>query len=269
MRILSYRAAALIAALLILPGAARAQWIADGSTQTSQIGSSKNNDASTVNYAVFQQTTTGSSGTLATYLNSAAGAGLKTALGSSVTALENSKYIYFYQAANPVKTTIKEFYVANPGATTIAASANGYVFQQNGSAVTTGALASNPTGGSITGGPSTDLTFTANTGAKGTNPDGTNTFGDTGNPNTEFSLNDSVGIAKGQYSGLMVLGSNNKPMSGEVETGDGGQATAFGVPVPGPEPGTFALLALGLPILGLRYGRRLQNRLKGVAPLAA
>jgi hypothetical protein len=269
MKFFSYKTAALVAALVLAPGTTQAQWIADGFATTSPIMGSAVNDSTTVNYAVFKQTTTGSSGTLATYLNSSAGAGLKSALISSVGSsglakLESDKYVYFYQLANPAHL-IKEFYVGNPGATNVVATANGYVFQQNGSAVTSGKLGSNPGGGSITGGSSTNLTFAANGGATKTSPDGNDVFGDTGNPNTEFTLNGTSGMPAGGYSGIMVLGSNNGPQKGEVETGDGGQATAFGVPVPGPEPGTFALLGFAFPIFGVRYIRRLKNRVKSSA----
>lgn len=265
MRISSYRAAALLAALLILPGAAKAQWLVDGSATTTLTTPSTPNVSATVSYAVFNNTT----GAFAAYLNSAAGAGLKTALGSSATALEADKYIYFYQVTNP-KAAVKEFSVGNPGATNVAASANGYVFKQNGNALTTGGLASTGPGGSAAGSSPTNLTFATNPNSKGANtfPNGQDTFPD-GTPSTAFGT--SVGGTSGKtYTSLMVLGSNNDYMPGQVETsGGGGTAVAFDVPVPGPEPSTFALLALGLPILGLRYGRRLQNRLKGVAPQVA
>jgi len=194
---------------------------------------------------------------------------LAIALGSSAAALEKQNFIYFYQVTNP-KGAVKEFSVGNPGATSVAASANGYVFQQNGNALTTGGLASNPPGGLATGNAPTNLTFATNPNLKGANtfPNGQDTFPD-GAPSTAFGTN--VGGTSGKtYTSLMVLGSNNDYISGQVETsGGGGTAVAFGVPVPGPEPSTFALLALGLPILGLGYARRLQNRLKGVAPQVA
>jgi hypothetical protein len=75
---------------------------------------------------------------------------------------------------------------------------------------------------------------------------------------TEIALQYHVaGMPTNTYSYLMIIASNHAPIYQRGTTSDGQHADGD-IPVPSPEPGTLALIGLGLPLLGWGYVRRLR-----------
>lgn len=72
-----------------------------------------------------------------------------------------------------------------------------------------------------------------------------------------FNFTVPPGVPTGSYSALLFVSANAAPTVGQGRLVDG-DTTAGDVPVPTPEPGTLALLGLGLPVLGWGYRRRLR-----------
>jgi len=271
MRALMMGVAAVALSCLSLPTSANAAWIS-GSTGTGATspGTTTPNDSTTVFYAVYNNT----DGSFTTYLTTTtAGKAFATALaisGINLTTLENDKYVYFYELANPKGSDVTEFQVANPGAMNTVGRANGYVFSQNGKNVNGQSGSGNATTLSPSSGTpssansSSNLTFTTASGATAITSEKVGTFRTSstsiaGDPAERFTINSGNGFST--YTSLIVVGSNYGPANGEVQTTDDGYAQSNSVPVPTPEPGTIALLGLTLPIFGWGYIRRLrQNR---------
>jgi hypothetical protein len=97
-------------------------------------------------------------------------------------------------------------------------------------------------------------TITGNTGIQSTVKPVTSSISAGGNTSFTFLLGD------GQVSTLFFFTANGPPAGygqGEI-SGVTGAPSVADVPVPTPEPGTFALIGLGLPLLGWGYARRLR-----------
>ncbi len=245
MRSFVLRAAAVALVSCAIPGAASAGWIASGYTNT--VLGSTSSDTGTVTYAVYQQSSSGdffansglSSSELSTFAHS---------IGDST--LNSDKYIFIYEVTNS-GGKVSDFFLSNPSSITDVATTNSStnsVFSTTGSSSGSGTLA-NPTFTSPTSNPSSEY--------YGVTAATSNDFEPvTSTPAMQFAFDGSID-SSGGFSGLIIVGSNSINMTGLIQTGDGGYADGY-VPVPGPEPSTFALLGLGLPLLGWGYARRLR-----------
>jgi hypothetical protein len=260
MRSFVLRVAIAVLASLAIPCGVDAQWMDVGSVTTAPLNSG---DSAIINYAVFSQgSNTGTSGAFATYIggNSSALAAAISASGASLTTLESDKYIYFYQVVSTSNTLVddlNQLRIAEPKNFNTQGFANGYNFSDTSGNIngnTNSALASTP---SIVADSGANLVFNAN-------PNGNFQPSNSGKSLTfTFLALDYPG-----YTALMLGGSNYTPnIYGQGQTGDGGYANGD-VPVPGPEPSTFALLALAFPVFGFGYVRRLRNRLHTVVKVA-
>jgi hypothetical protein len=251
MRSFVLRVAAVALALFAIPRAADAGWTLAGQTTTVQAANSPTNDTGVISYGVYNNSnadffTAGVSG-----LSSA---NLTAALIGSNSSLANDKYIYVYEMTNVNSATalVNLFIQDNNNAILDASTIVGEKFSStfttlNASAFTTGADSywTNAT-------PQPERTYPPLT------------------PAYEFTLAQTGGYAAlgtGQSSSIVIIGSNAPPVTGQGETGDGGWADGA-IPVPSPEPGTFALIGLGLPLLGWGYVRRLRAN-KAVLAAAA
>jgi hypothetical protein len=271
MKWFALRAAAVaLATFLLAPGSARASgWVPGDSGNVVLTGTPTSNGI--VNYAVYNYT--GASTTLSAEL---ATLGLTsnlvfnnptTVAAMDPTTTSSTTYLYFYQVVNnqPVATgsgLTQLFLGANPAQMVSAGVVKDATFSQGGNPV----------------GPSTNQTLNGNpdatpfvTGA----PAGTVgawTYQGPESPGGVFfggAPGPGAVLAPGQYGYLMVVASNVAPVFGSVALHDGVAPDAVGLaPVPTPEPGTFALIGLGLPLLGWGYARRLRAR-KALGAIAA
>jgi hypothetical protein len=178
--------------------------------------------------------------------------------GTSLTSLQQSAYIYVYQVTSANGTSPTVFALPNTPAITSLAYATTSTF--NGSPTASTSVSSS--------------NFEANTASNAASSYGWagNSFAYNGAPDIEFTWNDQSSLSNltpGVVTNLLIVGSNIGPGAGIIETADGGWDVSFGAPVPGPEPGTFALLSLAFPVFGIGYVRRLRNRLRATVGTVA
>jgi hypothetical protein len=249
MRSFVLRAAAVALAICALPAAASAGWIAAGSVSSS---GGENTDAATVTYAVFQNTSssTSSSGNFFGATGITVSQPSNSDYTSTASDLSQYAYIFVYQVSQATQHVVDSLYVS--GLNTAAAIATGDTF-----ASVTSASGSTPASATF----NTNQTTVIMTGIDynylqpGTSANATQfTFGDVGDGTQK---NPGTNVAYLTTTGLMIVGSNSYNPTGVAETADGGYDIAI-LPVPGPEPSTFALLGVGLPLLGWGYARRLR-----------
>jgi len=300
MRRFVLRVAAVALALVALPAAADAGWMAPytGNTQMAlpvTLTNQGDRADGVVNFAVYDNTD-GS-------FNSFFSTGFKNALGDSLTnnttegtfgslsGVANSNYIYVYQVvnSNPVQllgsdSALDSLFLRAQGSLTAGGWANGFIFNDGTADV-------GPTGNQRLGheGPDFDLlvdgipsetaadvgsTINVNTltVVSHSSPNARNiagldldtTFPGSVTPAIQF---DYDAAQTGKYTYLMILASNQAPIYRRGTISDGSH-TDGDVPLPSPEPGTLALIGLGLPLLGWGYVRRLRAS-KAVAAAVA
>jgi hypothetical protein len=254
MRRFVLRAAAVALALLGTTSAANATWLVSGNAQL-------NNGAPTaqgvVNYAVYQNG--GSFASLGAELTSLGITGL-TNPGAANPTVDLSgaatTYLYFYQVVNNQSSssggTLELLFLSLVPQDVVAAGSatNNLTFNTaGGTAVGTGNLDSSGSGAINTTTPFVSGSPAGSWAGNVNNPPG---FAFAGAGTTS-------GIGGGQYTNIMVIASNVAPVMGTGTLVDGLAPNSSGlVPVPAPEPGTLALLGLGLPLLGWGYARRLR-----------
>jgi len=290
MKSLVVRVAAVALAISTLPGAAHADWVTGGSALTSAPAGSADG---LINYAVWHNDGT-NSGNLFTQMGIAS----VTALGgggsdiTNVSGYETAKYAYVYQVVNtsyPVgadEHKLDGFFVEigdkTAGGVKGVAIANGYVFTEGDPNNTHVGPTNNqrlgfnsqtsPLEGATVSGTATD------SGANSAITADWNSF-----PNdptvpkpdavkftfTNFLLTDG-------YTTLMIITSDLGPGAARGATQDGGEAYGLiatpggtGPLVDAPEPSTFGLIALAIPLVGFGYARRLRKNLSAQAATLA
>lgn len=305
MKSLVVRVAAVALAISTLPGAAHADWVAGagGSALVPSVpvpGGQSGTADGVVNFAVWKNSGTVGVDNLFTQLGITA----YNAAGTLGTSYQTAKYAYIYQVVNTSYPTgledqIEGFFVqvktANVSGVAVAgtgAAGSGYVLTETLGVTDTkvGPTSNQRLGGESTVAPNTvgnASGVVGDTGAfttahVGTNtikanfnnfPDGSGdeavrfTFG-TGDPNS--------GLLTNEYTTLLIITSNFDPGYAGGALQDGGNAMGFivtpggnGPLVDAPEPSTFGLIALAIPLVGFGYARRLRKNLSAqVATMA-
>jgi len=251
------RAAAVALALLAIPSAADANWVGAGFSGSNQLTLGTVPPATgpradgVINYAVYDNSAndfaavTGFSGTATTQF----GAG---GLGAG-------RYIYLYQVVNNDPIT-PEHELTGMHLMVDLASINSAGFLLD----TVFRDASGNVGpvGNIRLGlenPIPDVPLPApNPTGFGTIAAAIETQSVTANNGDSLRFNFMPGtIPTDSFSSVLFVTSGRDPTFGQGRLVDGDTTAGF-VPVPTPEPGTLALLGLGLPLLGWGYTRRLR-----------
>jgi len=293
------RAAMVALALGAVPGAVRASWVA-GTGGSVLVSSPANTADGVINYAVYKNDGAGvSGGNLFTQLGIAQANDIL--LGGSAANYQTRQYAYVYQVVNTQYNTALEapldaiFIQANMNnvsgiatASTGGATPQGYVFTEaGGNKIGASGGILDPTGGNnrLDGGAAENHTNSAPVVTTG-QPDGTAVDAGAwlGDPNMMATWNffpDNSGnvalrvdfglanrLSTNAYTTLIIVTSDFAPVTGGLALQDGGNANGLG-PVPTPEPGTLALLGLGLPLLGWGYVRRLRANKAVVAAVTA
>lgn len=283
MRSLVLRAAAVALALTALPNAADAGW-EPGYNGNSQLVAPSARADGVINFAVYKTEDADWTDDFGAGFDAA----VRTFMGSTNVAV--GSYIYFYQVVNTnpnnPESSLSNLYLASSGSLNAAGTVDGYLFTEgSGPGSTVGPVGNQrlgaengPNDSTVNGVPSNGTTppsgFVFNSGAVNIGnyddddeafPD--NTPGDESDdiPARKFSFSNTLAVD--MYSSVAFLISPNAPKYGMGSLQDGGY-TRGDVPVPSPEPGTFALLGLGLPLLGWGYARRLRAS-KAVAEAVA
>ena len=282
MRIPLLRPIALAAALLVAPSAAQADWLApfSGNGQFSLPATSADG---VVNYAVYENTTGGD-----TFDQIFGAATPVTNLAGTVgDSYRDDRFVYVFQAINtkgPVGTDpldldadLRAFFVRiDEALVNGVGTVTGYVFNDAEGATGPGGIPGNIALGTV--GPVPDPAIDGiapgsgqapNPGSSGVTNVGvtpsTVTGASRGNvafntdpPGTGLRFEFDGGLNTGEYTSLFFFTSNSSPAFRGGQLQDGGAALGD-VPSPTPEPGTMALLALGLPVIGVRYIRRFRR----------
>jgi hypothetical protein len=257
MRSLVLRAATVALALIAIPSAADASWTMAGQTNTTNdnpIGTNNQaNDVATVYAAVYNNTSTFSTSGM-------------TALYGSLSTLSADSYIYVYEvvSSNPINA----LYISPTGVNVVATLTGSVLTSSTGTAVTSSSQS--VTTSELNSASPFQTTSTGAGPASVTNIYASNyhDFGGSAYQIVFQPLNNALGGPQYTYTSLIIVGSNAAPGVGLLETGDGSGAYTFSDPVPSPEPSTFALIGLGLPLLGWGYVRRLRAN-KAVLAAAA
>jgi len=193
------------------------------------------NDSATISFAVYDNSAhdffTNSGITTSKF------SGFNT---TDATSLNKDAFIYVYAVSNPANP-VTDFYV--PSANVSDAGTATLTFATTGSS---GPTFSTTTGAQVN---SAGLHATFNSGNPGDPVAGTAAI--------KFNYMEIGATSEPTLTNLMIIGASVGPHAGIVQDGDGGEANAI-VPVPTPEPGTFALVGLALPLLGWGYARRLR-----------
>jgi len=302
MKAFALRAAMVALALGAVPGAVQASWVA-GTGGSVLVSAPAGTADGVINYAVYQNDGAGvSGGNLFTQLGIAQANDIL--VGGSAANYKTRQYAYVYQVVNTQYNTALEaaldslFIRANMDtvsgvatASTGGATPQGYVFTELVGGVTTKITATgaptDPTGGNnrLDGGAAENHTNSAPTVTTG-QPNGTavdagawpgnpgmtaawNFFPDnSGNRAIRVDFGAASKLGTNMYTTLIIVTSDFAPVTAGLALQDGGNANGLG-PVPTPEPGTLALLGLGLPLLGWGYVRRLRANKAVVAAVTA
>jgi len=288
MKSLVVRVAAVALAISTLPGVAHANWVTGGSALTSTPAGSADG---LINYAVWKNDGTSGSN-LFTQMGISSVTGLGSAGGiTNVSGYETAKYAYVYQVVNtsyPVgsnESNLDGVFIEigdkTAGGVKGVAIANGYVFTETDTNPKVGPTNNQRLGFNSTSAPLEGGTVTGtatDTGANSAITANWNTF-----PNdptvpkpdavkftfTNFLLTDG-------YTTLMIITSDLDPGAARGATQDGGEAYGL-VATPGgagplvnaPEPSTFGLIALAIPLVGFGYARRLRKNISVQAATVA
>lgn len=207
----------------------------------------------TVNFAVWQ------TGAGASWVTELGLTGLITPLGdsnpSTVAGFENDKFVYFYQVINTGTSNEQLdslFVQIDDVASKIRGigGVNGHVFNEPPSV--------GPSGNVLGGDPAG---FVAEASAENITNGVKNAISFPGSGGTKSTLRfDFTGLLPGEFTSVMFFTSNVAPAFVDGALQDG--ATTFGsvpAPTPAPEPGSMALIALGLPLIGARCVRRFRR----------
>jgi len=307
MKSLVVRVAAVALAIIALPGAAHANWITAGSAFIADINPAndgqsnpQSNADGVINFAVYQATSGGT-------INSTLGISSAQSLFGT-TAVNNGDYIYMYQVVNTVAPGVADYdraldkILIEHIASTTTVSAAGYL-DKTVFTDTSGNVGPNGTSGTGAGTTNTgNYRLGADNSTPGTafyiaNPGlATDTFSINA---TSFNKNDALkpngatgtaysfkfpgndvgngsGLQPTEYSSIVYIVSTFAPGLGSGQVSDTQWGGGF-VPTPGgagpllntPEPGTFGLIALAIPLIGWGYARRLRKNLSAQAATVA
>jgi hypothetical protein len=283
MKIPLLRPLALAAALLVAPSAAEAAFLPAFTGHGEYINPNGGADG-IVNFAVYENTDNS--------LDAAdfgGDAGFFAALTGGRTfgtsaALTSSRFIYLFQVANtnpslppPDELRIDKLLLGTDIAlVTAAGTASGYVFNDN----TAGSSGAVTTTNALGTGISTDAGVDGVPGQSGVvAPSFTNVGVTPVIAGFETGLSVEPGaitgfgfdfagaeLAPGNYSTILYIASNSTPAYMPANLSNGANFSFGDTPLPTPEPGSMALIALGLPLIGARCVRRFR---RGAAEAAA
>jgi len=297
MKSLVVRVAAVALAISTLPGAAHAEWVTGGSSlvpiQPTPSGQSGTADG-LINYAVWKNDGT-HSGDLFAQMGITSVSSLATAGGISNTGTYNTaQFAYIYQVVNtsyPSPDTPQdpdhkldglfvEIGNKTAGGVKGVALANGYVLTENDpTSMKVGPTSNQRLGINSTSDPleSGIVTGTAtDSDAKTAITADWNKFPNepTGPDAVKFTFTNF--LFTDEYTTLMIITSDFVPGAARAATQDGGEGDGL-VATPGgggpligaPEPSTFGLIALAIPLMGFGYARRLRKNLPAQAATLA
>jgi hypothetical protein len=284
MKIPLLRPLALAAALLVAPSAAEAAFL-PAFTGHGEFFNPNDGADGVVNFAVLENTD-GILNAADFGGNAAFFAALTTGQSyGNLAALTSSRYIYLYQVANSdqgntapeTELRIDRLLLGTSiNLVTAGGTASGFVFNDNTAGSTGPVNTANALGTGIS--PDAGVngvpgqsgvvapSFVVDASAVGAvfEPSGVSVrpgpitgFG--------FRFNDPE-LASGNYSTILFIASNSTPAYMPGNLSNGSDFSAGDTPLPTPEPGTMALLALGLPVIGVRCIRRFR---RGAAEAAA
>jgi len=295
MRISFLKPLAIVAAVLVAPATGRADWMTEFSGN-SQVNAPQQAADGVINFAVYKNTTgdwLSALGVTATQLGAPGDPSVKGAIDTKAT------YVYMYQIVNtkitdsdvPANALVALNVAVDKANVTGYGSLNGKVFKESDGAL-------------VGGGTNTRLDYAGGDSlAKNASP--VEGFPINGVPGFKFLASDTgvVGIGSDSaamnatnagfsnlpvnpppsyapylrfdfgtmplnaYTSIVFITSNVNPnfYAGLTQQGTEFAAGDVATMNQAPEPGTMALLALGLPLAGYRYRRRLQKRAAAAA----